>query len=147
MSSQSPPDLQVHSPAPMPLGLGALAMLGGFQGLMAVALGVFLVLDRNDAELIDHTQLSSTQLASMGTGLIIGGTIHFLLAVALSRGSNIVRFLLGVVTLLNVAAAFWGVVATHGEQRLVAAFGLVIGLVVLWILYGSARSQRYFDDN
>jgi len=147
MNSQTPPDLQVHPPASLPIGLGFLAMLGGFQGLVTIALGLFLVLDRNDAELIDHTQLSSAQLAAVGVGALIGGSIHFLLALALSRGSNIVRFLLGVVTLINVAAAFWGVVATHGEQRLTASIALVIGLAILWILFGSARSQQYFAEH
>ena len=86
-------------------------------------------------------------LLTYGIGALIGGSIHFLLAMALSRGSNLVRFLLGVVTLINVAAAFWGVVATHGEQRLAASVALVIGLAVLWILYGSARSQQYFAEH
>lgn len=147
MNEPSPPDLQVHPPTPLPIGVGLLAMLGGFQGMLTAALGLFLVLDRNDAELIDHTELSANQLAAVGIGALIGGTIHFLLAMALSRGSNVVRFLLGVVTLVNVAAAFWGVVATHGEQRLTASIALVIGLAILWILYGSSRSQQFFDEH
>jgi len=147
MNSAPLPDLQNHPPTPLPFGLGLLAVIGGFQGLLTVAFGLFLVLDRNDAELIDQTQLSSSQLLGVGIGALIGGSIHFLLAMALSRGSNLVRFLLGVVTLINVAAAFWGVVATHGEQRLAASVALVIGLAVLWILYGSARSQQYFAEH
>ncbi len=119
-------------------------MIGGFQGFLAMALGLFLVLDRNDEALLAQTQLTSSHVAAVGVGVLVGGAIHLALAVALSRGSRTVRFLFGVVTLLNVSAAFWAVVGTHGEQRLSASIALVFGLVVLWILYGNERSQRYF---
>ena len=52
MNSAPLPDLQNHPPTPLPFGLGLLAVIGGFQGLLTVAFGLFLVLDRNDSPVL-----------------------------------------------------------------------------------------------
>lgn len=129
----------------IPIGVGFLATLGVVQGVLAILIGLFLVLDRNAETLQVHTALSSTQLAAIGAGAILGGAISVVLSLALRNGSQTVRLWFGLVALLNVAVAFWGVVGTHAEQRFTAAGSLVIGMFVLWLLFGSQRAIDFFD--
>lgn len=124
-----------------------LSAVGVLQGPFAVLIGLFVYLDRLDEVLQSHTALSSTQLAAIGAGAAIGGMIHISLSLALKAGNQVVRVLFGVVALLNVSVAFWGVVGTHGEQRLAAAVSLVIGLLVLRLLFGSQRAIEFFERN
>ena len=58
-----------------------------------------------------------------------------------------VRWLYGILTMFNVAFATWGVFSLHAEQRLSAVFSLVFGLIVLWILFGSERTDRFFAQD
>ena len=77
-------------------------------------------------------------------GLIVAGTIMVVLSLALRNGSNFVRWLFGIFVMLNVAYGIWGIFALHGEQQLSAAFTTMFGLIILWILFGSERSDEFF---
>lgn len=129
-----------------PGGITLLMVLGVIQGLLSAGFGVFLVLDRDDADLQEVVSMTSAQLSGTGVGLIVAGTILLLLAVALGRGSSIVRWLFGIVTMLNVGFGIWGLFSLHGEQQLTAALQVVWGLIILWILFGSERTDRFFAN-
>lgn len=133
------------TPPLIPVGVGFLVALGVVQGVFSVLIGLFVFLDRSDEVLQAHTALSSTQLGAIGVGAVIGGMIHVSLSLALKAGNQAVRLLFGVVALLNVSVAFWGVVGTHAEQRFTAAVSMVIGLMVLWLLFGNQRSIEFFE--
>jgi hypothetical protein len=130
-----------------PGGITLLMVLGVLQGLLAAAAGLFLVLENDSATLQDEAQMSSEQLTGAGIGMMVGGLIVLMLAAALGRGSQIVRWLYGIVTMVNVSFAVWGVFSLHAEQRMSAVFTLVFGLVVLWILFGSERNDRFFAQD
>lgn len=133
-----------HPHVARPGGITLLMILGVIQGLGAIAGGLFLLLDNDDAALQEQVNMSSNQLSATGVGLVVGGIIGLLLALALGRGSSIVRWLYGIVAIFNVSFAVWGVFALHGEQQLSAGFTLVFGLIILWILFGSERTDRFF---
>lgn len=130
-----------------PGGITLLMVLGIINGVVSIAGGLFLMLDSDDADLQDLTNLSSSQLSSAGVGAIVGGAIVLVCAIALGGGSSLVRWLYGIVVMFNVAFGVWGVFALHGEQQLSAAFGLAFGLIILWILFGSERTDRFFEQN
>jgi hypothetical protein len=127
-----------------PGGVTLLVVLGLIQGIGGIIAGLVLMLDRDDAKLIEQTAMSTNQLLWTGTAVMIGGAIMVLLSLALRNGSNIVRWLYGTFTMLNVATGVWGIFALHGEQQLSAAFTMVFGLIILWILFGSERSDEFF---
>jgi len=119
-------------------------LLGVIQGIVAVGAGLFLVLDRDNADLQEQTKMSDTQLLGSGIGLIAAGAILLILALMLGRGSNPVRWLFAIVTVVNVSFGVWGIFGLHGEQQLSAAFTVVFGLVVLWLLFGAERTDDFF---
>ena len=130
-----------------PGGITLLMILGVIQGLLAFLGGLILAVASDDATLQEESQLSADQLLAAGIAVMVVGGIVALLALALGRGSQVVRWLYGILTMVNVAFGAWGVFSLHGEQRLSSVFTLVFGLVVLWILFGSERTDRFFSQD
>ncbi len=128
-----------------PGGVTLLVVLGLIQGIASIAGGIFLVVDKDNAELIDKSAMSENQLFGSGIGLIVVGTIMVVLSLALRNGSNFVRWLFGIFVMFNVAYGIWGIFALHGEQQMSAAFSAVFGLIVLWILFGNERTDSFFE--
>ena len=127
-----------------PGGVTLLVVLGIIQGVSALIGGLVLILDKSDEALQSQAAMSENQLVGSGIGLLIIGVVMILLSLALRNGSNLVRWLYGIVTMLNVAGGIWGIFALHGEQQMSAAFTTVFGLIILWILFGSERSDEFF---
>jgi hypothetical protein len=127
-----------------PGGITLLMILGVIQGVIGIAGGIFLILDKDDQTLRDEVNLTSNTLVASGIGLLVAGAIIMLLALRLGSGSNIVRWLYGIVTIVNVGFGVWGLFSLHGEQQMSAAFSTVFGLIVLWILFGSERTDEFF---
>lgn len=130
-----------------PGGITLLMILGVLQGALAFLTGLLLAVESDNVTLQEESQLTSDGLLAAGIGIMVGGGMVLLLAVALGRGSQVVRWLYGIVTMFNVAFATWGVFSLHAEQRLSAVFSLVFGLIVLWILFGSERTDRFFAQD
>jgi hypothetical protein len=127
-----------------PGGVTLLVVLGLIQGIASLILGLVLMLDKSDENLIAESGMTENTLLGTGIGLMIAGVVIILLALALRNGSNIVRWLFGIVTIFHVAGGIWGIFALHGEQQLSAAFTTMFGLIILWILFGSERSDEFF---
>ena len=127
-----------------PGGVTLLVVLGLIQGIASLILGLVLVLDKSDENLINESGMTESTLLGTGIGIMLVGVVIILLSLALRNGSNIVRWLFGIVTMFHVAGGIWGVFALHGEQQLSAAFSTVFGLIILWILFGSERSDEFF---
>jgi hypothetical protein len=130
-----------------PGGITFLVVLGWIQGLLALGAGIFLILDRNDEDLQSKTDMSADQLVSTGVAAIVFGTFVVILASMLGRGNTVVRWLFGLLVVVNVGIAIWGLFGLHGEQQLSAAISLAFGLLVLYLLFGPERTDRWFDQN
>lgn len=130
-----------------PGGITLLLILGVIQGVLVFLTGLILALESDSETLQQESQLTSDGLLAAGIGIMVSGGVILLLAVALGRGSQVVRWLYGIVTMVNVSFATWGVFSLHAEQRLSAVFSLVFGLMVLWILFGSERTDRFFSQD
>jgi hypothetical protein len=131
--------------APRPGGITLLMILGVINGIASIVAGILLVLDKDDAKLLELTNMSENQHTTAGVVAIAFGVLAILLALALGGGSNIVRWLFGIVAMFNAAYGVWGLFALHGEQQLSAGFQLVFSVIVLWILFGSQRSEEFFE--
>jgi hypothetical protein len=130
-----------------PGGITLLVVLGWIQGLLALGAGLFLILDKNSEELQDKAEMSADQLVSTGVGLLVVGGAILILTSMLGRGNSLVRWLFGLLILLNVGIGVWGLFGLHGEQQLTAALTVVFGLAILWILFGPEQTGRWFDQN
>lgn len=130
-----------------PGGVTLLVVLGLIQGVGAALTGLFILLDQNDASLQENSQMSSNQLMGAGVTLMLVSALYVLLSLMLAKGSSLVRWIYGIVAMFNVSFAVWGLLALRGEQQLAAAFSLVFGVIILWILFGTERSDRFFGSD
>jgi hypothetical protein len=76
--------------------------------------------------------------ASIGT--IIASVVYLLVAKGIFNGNNLSRLLVGIVTVISIAA---GVVAVFAERIGVGAGQVIVGLIVLFLLY-NRRASAFF---
>ena len=128
-----------------PWYLTFIGVLGIIQGVITLIAGIALVVERNDQDFIDHVDVSSDSIAGTGIAAIILGAITLLVAIGLLRGSNAARFVLGVVELLHLAGGVYILIAHSGVQRWDGLWVITVSLLILWIVFGSERSEAFFE--
>lgn len=128
-----------------PWYLTLIGVLGIVQGVFTVIAGIALVVERNDPDFIDHVDISSGAIAATGWAAIILGAITILVAIGLLRGSDAARLILGVVELFHLVGGVIVLFTHSGVQRWDGLWAIVFALLVLWIIFGSERSQEFFD--
>jgi hypothetical protein len=135
--------------APMkhrPLGVTIAGYLGVIEGFLTIAIGIFVLIDNDDAALQEKSELTSSELIANGIIAILIGLFIIGLALALFQGSEVVRFLYGVFALFHLGYAVYALIALHGEQRLIAAFSSAISVFILWALFVDKDAQEYFGS-
>jgi hypothetical protein len=75
---------------------------------------------------------------------IVLGVIGLFIAMALARGSRVARLLFGIWAVLEFAGGLYALVAYSGEQQASGAWSTAIGIIVLYLLYGSERDREFF---
>jgi hypothetical protein len=129
-----------------PLGVTIAAYLGLLEGVLTIAIGIFVLIDNDETSLQEKSELTSSELIANGIIAILIGLIIMGLALALLEGSEVVRFLYGVFALLHLGYAVYALIALHGEQRLIAAFSAAISAFILWALFVDKDAQEYFGS-
>ena len=122
-------DTSAHRPRFITL----LSVFGVVQGVFALLLGIFLVADRadqellakiNDSDVVDGHQITENMLLTAGIIAIALALVVIVGAIALSKGSEFGRWMVAFGSLAIVAQGLWSLVALHGEQQLSAAFSV-----------------------
>jgi hypothetical protein len=124
-----------------------LVVLGVIQGIGSALTVLLVLLDQNNVTLQSDARMSDDQLTATGVVLILIGALYILLSIMLSKGSSLVRWIYGLLAMFNVSIAVWGLLALRGEQQPGAAISLVFGVIVLWILFGTERSDQFFGSD
>ena len=140
MSSQS--SLQ---PAQRPWEITLLVVLGYIGGFFNLLTGIFVMLDRNDADFLQISLHSENQALVFGLTVAVLGVAQILLANLLGKGSQVVRVFYAVIAVLNLAAGVWAMVSLHSEQRASGVVAAVVSLFVLWLLFNQ-KSEEFFES-
>jgi hypothetical protein len=127
-----------------PGGITLIVVLAVINALASIGGGIFVILDRDDIRLLRESGMTQNQLVAAGVAAIVLGVIGLWVALALGRGSSFARLLFGIWAVLQFAGGVYAAVALHGEQRAQGAISASIGLVVIYLLYGSERDREYF---
>jgi hypothetical protein len=128
-----------------PWYLSLIGVLGIIQGIVTVIAGIAIVVERKQQDLLDNVDVSSTTLLWTGVSAIVLGAITIVVAVGLLNGSNAARFVLGVVELFHLGGGIYVLIAHDGVQRWDGLWAILVALVILWIIFGSDRSQAFFE--
>lgn len=126
-----------------PVGITVLLWFGVVQGLFLVVVGGVVIAVRGESDPAAALETNTGLVLAIGVALVVMGLVRLGLAVALGRGSELVRSLFGAVATLQAGAAVYSLVALRDVRQ--ASIGpLVFATVELWLLYGSVRTQEFF---
>ena len=128
--------------AQRPVGVTILIVLLWIQALVSIAGGVALILLHKNHSLVHDAHASSSTLLAYGIGVLIVGVVTALIASALGRGSDFARWVVGLISILQLAGSVYGVVHFHGGSRTGAIVNGVIALIILYVLFGERGSRR-----
>lgn len=125
-----------------PVGITVLKWLGVLQGLLLAVGGLFVAL-RDAPEMAAALETEAAGVTAVGVVLVVVGLVRLALAVALGRGSELVRSLFGVTATLQAGGAVYSLVALR-DVRFATVWALAFAVLELWLLYGTDRTQEFF---
>jgi hypothetical protein len=139
----SAPATRRQEPVHRPIGVTVLLWLGIAQGLLLIAVGGILLAVRDDPSV--QTALEGDATAVLGGGVLLAvlGLIRLALAVALGRGSELVRSLFGAVAMIQASSAVYSLIALR-DARVAVIWPFILAVLELYLLYGSDRAQEFF---
>lgn len=128
-----------------PVGVTIIVVLLWIQALFGVIGGIYLIAAHNEASLIVELDRSSDTILAYGIGALIVGLITGLVAWALGAGSNFARWLVAIISFLNLISAVYSFIALDGVTRSTALVNAIVAVVVLYILFGEKGSEEFFE--
>jgi hypothetical protein len=128
-----------------PVGVTIISVIAIFQGIVSLAVGIGLVVERNDENLLKHLDRSSDTVAAYGWVAIALGVLALLFGWGLWRGSNVARVGIAILEVGTIASGVYVLVAWDGHQVWRGVEQIVIGLVVLLVLF-NRRAQAFFEQ-
>jgi hypothetical protein len=131
---------QHHRPGTVTL----IVVLAIIAGILQIAAGIFVIIDRHDNRLRFDSASTPNELLWAGISAIIIGTLYCLVAGAVGRGSRGARLVFGILAVLNLAGGLYAAVSYSGEQRAGGIVSAVFSAIVLWLLYGTESDREYF---
>jgi len=119
-------------------------VLAYIAGILNVAAGIFVIIDRHSGRLRLDSGHTPDELLWAGIFAILFGVIYILLAGALGRGSRGARLVFGIVAVLNLASGIYAAISYSGEQRSSGIVSAIFSIIVLWLLYGTEKDREFF---
>lgn len=120
-----------------------MVLLGMVQAVLLVGLGIAVLLVGDRDAIADALEVDLADVALAGGLLVAIGLLQALVAVGLASGRELMRSVVGVVATVELAPAVYALVALQ-EVRAAGVVSMVLSVGVLWLLYGSNRSQAFF---
>jgi hypothetical protein len=127
-----------------PGGITLLMVIGVIQGALSVLGGLVLFIARKDQDVLANAGGSKSTVTAIAVTTIVIGLIVIFVSLALGGGSNVARFLLGAVMVLNLIGDVYMILKYSGNQRTSGIVSAVVALIVLYLLYGSETSKEFF---
>ena len=113
-------------------------------GLFQAVIGITVLANRNDTTFLADADVTTSQATTLGTSLLIVGTLAVLLAFGLLRGSRIARAVIGLVEVAQIAAGIYALVEFDATRRASAVGSIIGALIVLYFLFGTDKAKHFF---
>ena len=127
-----------------PARVTIVAVVVFLQGLITLIAGIGLVVERNNASLLEHVDQSSSTIATYGWIAVVWGALALLVAWGLFGGASWSRILVGILQFATVAGGVYLLFGWDGHYRWQGIEQIAVALVVLWMLF-SARADAFFE--
>lgn len=129
-----------------PFGVRLLSILLYVGAILDIIGGIVLITQRNDTELLDTLDATSSDVTTFGIVAIVMGVIVFLIASALRRGAGWARLLVGLIAILRVAALVWVTIGYHRVHWYDSLAPTVIYVLVAGYLFFDEDARSFFGD-
>ena len=126
-----------------PISVSVVAIVAFIQGIIAIAAGLGLIVERNDASLLEHIDRSSGTLATYGVGSIIWGGLALLVGYGLWHGAGWARILVAILQILFLFGGILLLFSWNGYYLWQGIWQIIVSLLVLWLLF-NPRADEFF---
>ena len=126
-----------------PISVSVVAIVAFIQGIIAIAAGLGLIVERNDASLLEHIDRSSGTLATYGVGSIIWGGLALLVGYGLWHGAGWARILVAILQILSLIGGILLLFSWNGYYLWQGIWQIIVSLFVLWLLF-NPRAEEFF---
>ena len=130
-----------------PFGVRFLSILLYVGAILDVIGGIVLITQRNDSDLLDAIDATSSDVTTYGVVAIVMGVIVFLIASALRSGANWARLLVGLIAILRLVGLIWVTVGYHRVHWYDSLAPTVIYLLVAGYLFFDDDAKAYYGDS
>lgn len=127
------------------MGVTVIVVLLWIQGLFGIVGGLILFFERNNADVIREVNASSGTIGATGIIVVIVGIATLLVAVLLAQGSNFARWLVAIISIVDLATAIYYFFALSSVVRDNAIIQALIAIIVLYFLFGERGSREFFE--
>lgn len=126
--------------------LGFMTWLMLISGVVQAIAGALIIIDKNDAKILDALEATSSEATSIGIAMIIAGVIAVFVASSLRTAANWARLLVGTVALLHLVGLVWAAIAYHSLHWYNVAWpALVYGLIAGY-MFSDDDVKEYFGQ-
>ena len=129
-----------------PFGVTLIVALTVISGLLGLAAGALIVALHKNDDLLRRTEESSSTLLTVGIVSGVIGFVYLLVARGLARGSGFARFLVALVSVLNLIGGVYLLIARQEDVRLHGVVSAALALLILLLLY-SKQANAFFRTN
>jgi hypothetical protein len=126
-----------------PISVSVVAIVAFIQGIIAIAAGIGLVVERNDSNLLEHIDRSSGTLSTYGVISIIWGALALLVGYGLWHGGGWARIVVAILQILALAGGVYMLFAWNGSYVWQGIWQIIVSLFVLWLLF-NPRADEFF---
>jgi len=130
-----------------PFGVRFLSVLLYVGAVLDVIGGIVLITQRNDSDLLDAIDATSSDVTTYGVVAIVMGVIVFLIASALRGGANWARLLVGLIAIVRVAALVWVTIGYHRVHWYDSLAPTVIYVLVAGYLFFDDDARSYYGGS
>lgn len=127
-----------------PLGVSLLSLFMIVSAVLQIGAGIFMLVQRNDDDLLDAVDATSSDVTTMGIIGIIAGAIALLVGLALRNGARWARNLVGLIAIANVAVLVWAAISYHHVHWYNVAWPAVIYALLAGYLFSDEDAKAYF---
>jgi hypothetical protein len=130
-----------------PFGVRFLSILLYVGAVLDIIGGIVLITQRNNAELLDAIDATSSDVTTYGVVAIVMGVIVLLIASALRSGASWARLLVGLIAVARVAALIWVTIGYHRVHWYDSLAPTVIYVLVAGYLFFDDDAKQFYRGN
>lgn len=135
-------------PIRRPWNVTLVALLTLLLGILDVVAGVLMLVFRNNIQFAYDIAMTPQNIFYAGIGAIVIGAVVMLLGFGLFGGSRFCRGVIALICFLRIAVGIIVIIVALGSNtRIEAGVHALLSIVVLLLLFGGARTKRFFRES